>query len=162
MIKSVYLSAFFPISVTDDNKGFSSIKESSTTNNNQLTTTADTNKTTGGDKKPLKLGNKIRKPIDLGAAATFAARAQPSTQQLSTNEPQSNNVSNKTTTNFDLFATDQDSGDFNSQQQQPSSLVITGDDEFDPRGLGRYAKEYYIINYHNTNSLIFIYVQNVM
>lgn len=125
--------------VTDDNKGFSSIKESSTTNNNQLTTTADTNKTTGGDKKPLKLGNKIRKPIDLGAAATFAARAQPSTQQLSTNEPQSNNVSNKTTTNFDLFATDQDSGDFNSQQQQPSSLVITGDDEFDPRGLGSIA-----------------------
>ena len=151
MIKSVYLYALFQISVADDNKRFASIKESSSTNNNQLATTGDTKTTTGGDKKPQKLGNKIRKPIDLGAAATFAAKAQPSTQQHSTNEQQSNNVSNKSTTNFDLFATDQDGGNFNSQQQQPSSLVITGDDDFDPRGLGRYAKDYDKRNYHDIN-----------
>ena len=77
----------------------------------------------------------------MGAAATFAAASQPSTQPNATKQ-QSNstgiNVSNKSTTNFDLFATDGEN--LNSQQQQPSSLVITGDDDdFDPRGVGRYA-----------------------
>ena len=123
--------------MADDNKRFSSIKGSST-NNNQLTATADTKATTGGERKPQKAGNKIRKPIDLGAAATFAATAQPSTQRHAADQQQSNNVSNKSTTNFDLFTHEQDGEIPNSQQQQPSSLVITGDDDdFDPRGVGR-------------------------
>merc|ERR1712038_388214 len=122
----------------DDNKRFSSVKVGSTlSNNNQFNTSSD--KTTGDSKK--KTVNKVRKPIDLGAAATFAANA--SSAQPSNNSTQ-NNVSNKSTTNFDLFSTDDDTAIGNNaannsnQYQQPSSLVITGnDDDFDPRSFGR-------------------------
>ena len=128
------------ILATDDNKRFSSVKTGSTlSNNNQFNTSSD--KTTGDSKK--KTVNKVRKPIDLGAAATFAANA--SSAQPSNNSTQ-NNVSNKSTTNFDLFSTDDDTAIGNNaannsnQYQQPSSLVITGnddDDDFDPRSFGR-------------------------
>merc|ERR1712038_1761220 len=87
---------------TDDNKRFSSVKTGSVlSNNNQFNTSSD--KTIGDSKK--KTANKVRKPIDLGAAATFAANA--SSAQPSNNSTQ-NNVSNKSTTNFDLFGTDDD------------------------------------------------------
>ena len=128
------------IIATDDNKRFSSVKTGSAlSNNNQFNTSSD--KTTGDSKK--KTVNKVRKPIDLGAAATFAANA--SSAQPSNNSTQ-NNVSNKSTTNFDLFSTDDDTAIGNNaannsnQYQQPSSLVITGnddDDDFDPRNFGR-------------------------
>merc|ERR1712038_2014575 len=86
----------------DDNKRFSSVKAgSSLSNNNQFNTSSD--KSTGDSKK--KTANKVRKPIDLGAAATFAANA--SSAQPSNNSTQQP-VSNKSSTNIDLFGTDDD------------------------------------------------------
>ena len=79
----------------------------------------------------------------MGAAATFAANA--SSAQPSNNITQQP-VSNKSSTNIDLFGTDDDvigggnnTANVSNQYQQPSSLVITGDDDddFDPRSFGR-------------------------
>ena len=140
-IECFYLRNFTFIAA-DDNKRFSAIKTGSTSSNNNQFSTSSGDKT-AGEKKPQKTSNKIRKPIDLGAAATFAANA--SSAQPSNNITQQP-VSNKSTTNFDLFATDDDvsgggniSANVSNQYQQPSSLVITGDDDddFDPRSFGR-------------------------
>merc|ERR1712038_854900 len=90
---------------TDDNKRFSSLKSSSTVSNNNQFNTSSGDKAIGDNKKPQKASNKVRKPIDLGAAATFAANA--SSQQPSNNITQQP-VSNKSSTNIDLFGTDDD------------------------------------------------------
>ena len=120
-------SLIFTIIVGDDNKRFSSLR-SSTNNNQPNVADAKTNiaaASIAGDKKPQKAGPKARKPIDLGAAANFA---QQSTQH-STRQAEKSSVSNT----IDLFGTD--GGEtINSTPQQPSSLVITGDDDFNPRG----------------------------
>ena len=111
-------------------------------NNNSLNT-ADTRPntvTTGAnERKTQKTGNKIRKPIDLGAAASFATQDSSKSKQLSNNSSSvTNSVSNKS--NLDLFGINDDYDGKNLNSQQPSSLVITGDDdEFDPRGLSRYV-----------------------
>merc|ERR1719242_1290134 len=117
----------WPSSVGDDNKRFSSLR-SSTNNNQPNVADAKTNNAAAsivGDKKPQKAGLKARKPIDLGAAANFAQQSTHS----STRQAGKSSVSNT----IDLFGTD--GGETtHSTPQQPSSLVITGDDDFDPRG----------------------------
>ena len=143
----VYYFLIIYVLAIDDNKRFSAIKSGSTLSNNNQFSTSSGDKSIGDNKKPQKTSNKIRKPIDLGAAATFAANA--SSAQPSNNITQQP-VSNKSTTNIDLFGTDDDviSGGNNTvnvsnQYQQPSSLVITGDDDddFDPRSFGRWVIE---------------------
>ena len=131
------LHQFFSISAGDDNKRFSSLEgTSANSNNNRLATDAKSNTTSSGFPKTQKIhGNKIRKPIDLGAAASFAASAQAQSTQSKSNK--------STTSNFDLFSTADYGHSTVTSQPQPSSLVITGnddDDDFDPRGLSRYVE----------------------
>lgn len=115
----------------DDNKRFSSLR-SSTNNNQPNVADAKTNNAASivGDKKPQKAGLKARKPIDLGAAANFAQQSTHSSTRQAGKSSASNTI--------DLFGTD--GGETtHSTPQQPSSLVITGDDDFDPRGSSRYV-----------------------
>ena len=116
----------------DDNKRFSSLR-SSTNNNQPNVADAKTNNAAAsivGDKKPQKAGLKARKPIDLGAAANFAQQSTHSSIRQAGKSSVSNTI--------DLFGTD-GGGTTHSTPQQPSSLVITGDDDFDPRGSSRYV-----------------------
>ena len=123
----------FLISVHDDNKGFSSLGASS--NNNQLesaTTKSGTGSIEANKQQRTQNTNKVRKPIDLGAAAAFAAQsAKTQKQQTSCNSTVSNNRTNFVDDLFSVGGSNNDSGG-GVTTEQPSSLVITGeDDDFD-------------------------------
>ena len=101
-------------------------------NNNRFSATTSPKAATNYQVAPPKLqksqGNKTRKPIDLGAAASYAA-SQSSTTSTRRQQQQATTSNNTmgASSDFvnDLFST----GDSGVVAQQPSSLVITGDDD---------------------------------
>ena len=104
-------------------------------NNNRFTATTSPKLDTNNQVVPPKLqksqGNKVRKPIDLGAAASYAA-SQSSTTSTRRQQQQATATGNNkmgASSDFvnDLFST----GESDVVAQQPCSLVITGDDDDD-------------------------------
>ena len=140
---------------------FSSTRISSTTNINQVQTTAITRTNKSKDKELQKIANKIRKPKDLGGTVMCDTTVHPSTNQTSTNQQECTNVSNKNTTNFEIFLTDQEGANSKLQHHQPPGVVIIEDDDvFDPRGHRRYANA---LNKRNKNvgSIILVFIIKV-
>ena len=133
--------------MVDDNTHFSSTRKSSTTHNSQVKTTAITKAIKGQDIKLQKIANRIRTPNDLDDIVTCAPTVHQSNRQTSINQKDSINISNKNTTNIELFLTDKEGGNSVAQHQQPSGVVITeDDDDFNPRGHGRYSNAFIRIN----------------